>query len=417
MTLTSLPTKSDASLGRVKTEVAAPPNLDNYLAVSELEAIKTFLVDVCGEVGIHVGTAGDLNTRVDALESAGPVVDGDFAGAYAGALVRTGAGTYAALKHNLAATAAPTVGDDSANDFAVGSLWVDVTNDRIYMATDVTVGAAVWREIEDTQAVLLDGTRSMTGDLDVGGNDLTNFGQAIGGAGSALSPTFAMTGAGIFQSSSNRLSIATNNGERFRVTGGALRAIATSSKSAPAFSYESDTDTGLFIPAVGEVGLAAGGEGVQLDATDFFPTVDATLSLGKVGNAWTGLHAALATIGTLLRIRAASVSTSDGTATALWTDTTQERKTVLALVSVRQTGVQRDEYGHWLLIGQWHIDDEAVEVVTSTQVAEGGTATVTGGTYEAQFVLNVSDQLELRVTGAAATTLDWDVALFDLDQE
>lgn len=50
-------------------------------------------------------------------------------------------------KNNYAATAAPTTGDDTADGYTVGSRWIDVTNDRAYVAVDVTLGAAVWKEI------------------------------------------------------------------------------------------------------------------------------------------------------------------------------------------------------------------------------------------------------------------------------
>jgi hypothetical protein len=45
------------------------------------------------------------------------------------------------------ATAAPTINDDDADGYTVGSKWVDVTNDRAYIAVDVSTGAAVWKEI------------------------------------------------------------------------------------------------------------------------------------------------------------------------------------------------------------------------------------------------------------------------------
>lgn len=50
---------------------------------------------------------------------------------------------------NYAATAAPGVGDDSADGYSVGSPWFDTTNDRAYMCLDPTAGAAVWRCVAD----------------------------------------------------------------------------------------------------------------------------------------------------------------------------------------------------------------------------------------------------------------------------
>jgi hypothetical protein len=42
------------------------------------------------------------------------------------------------------ATAAPTNGDDSTAGYSVGSVWVDVTNDRSYICVDATALAAIW---------------------------------------------------------------------------------------------------------------------------------------------------------------------------------------------------------------------------------------------------------------------------------
>ncbi len=44
-------------------------------------------------------------------------------------------------------TAAPGVNDDSGDGYAVDDIWVDETNDKAYVAVDVTVGAAVWVEM------------------------------------------------------------------------------------------------------------------------------------------------------------------------------------------------------------------------------------------------------------------------------
>lgn len=49
-------------------------------------------------------------------------------------------------KNKVDATTAPTTGDDTGDGYSVGSYWVDVTNDRSYVLTDATLGAAVWVE-------------------------------------------------------------------------------------------------------------------------------------------------------------------------------------------------------------------------------------------------------------------------------
>ena len=80
------------------------------------------------------------------------LLDADFAGTYAGALIRTGSAAYAVLKHNLAAGAAPAGTDDGpTNGYAIGSLWIDTTSSprALYMAVDVTDDTAVWRKLSD----------------------------------------------------------------------------------------------------------------------------------------------------------------------------------------------------------------------------------------------------------------------------
>ena len=60
---------------------------------------------------------------------------------------QVGLGNVPNLKPNLAAGAAPTATDDSAAGYAVGSLWIDTTNDAAYICVDATAGAAVWKQI------------------------------------------------------------------------------------------------------------------------------------------------------------------------------------------------------------------------------------------------------------------------------
>ncbi len=84
-----------------------------------------------------------------------------------------------AIKNNFSATAAPTTGDDDADGYSVGSLWIDVTNDNAYICLDASTGAAVWQEFgvftgpgssTDNAIVRFDGT---------GGNTLQNTGVTI----------------------------------------------------------------------------------------------------------------------------------------------------------------------------------------------------------------------------------------------
>ena len=44
------------------------------------------------------------------------------------------------------ATTSPTVNNDTTEDYTIGSLWYDITNDKAYVCLDATDGAAVWTE-------------------------------------------------------------------------------------------------------------------------------------------------------------------------------------------------------------------------------------------------------------------------------
>ena len=86
-------------------------------------------------------------------------------------------------KHNYSATAAPAVGDDSADGYRIGSMWIDVTNDEAYRCVDDTTGAAVWigTTLEVAEADLrymkLSGG-TLTGNLNLGDNVKAQFGAS-----------------------------------------------------------------------------------------------------------------------------------------------------------------------------------------------------------------------------------------------
>lgn len=163
-------------------------------------------ITVSGNVdGRDISTDGSkldtIETNADVTDAAnvaaaGAVMDSDFTGTNVGALRRTGVGTYAVLQDNLTAVVDPTTSADSASGYSVGSLWVNTLTNQVFICADAGVGAAVWRQNgggvtdhgaltgladdDHTQYLLVNGTRAMTGDLDMGGQDVSNVGTVDG---------------------------------------------------------------------------------------------------------------------------------------------------------------------------------------------------------------------------------------------
>jgi hypothetical protein len=82
----------------------------------------------------------------------------------------------AIAKCNYAATSAPTANEDSGKGYAVGSVWIDVTNHKVYVCEVNTLTAAVWRQVypsDLTGAVLANGTVPLTANWDVGAYKIT----------------------------------------------------------------------------------------------------------------------------------------------------------------------------------------------------------------------------------------------------
>lgn len=124
----------------------------------------------------------------------------------------TSTGVLTVAKWNPAATSAPTVDDDTSTGYAVGSIWIDTTGDRVYQCVDNTDGAAVWKELSfPANAVTTDGAQILTNKTLItptigsfanaththqdatGGGTLD--GAAIGGGTVAAARLGAMTGA------------------------------------------------------------------------------------------------------------------------------------------------------------------------------------------------------------------------------
>lgn len=94
---------------------------------------------------LNVEDGADVTDATN-VAAAGAVMDSDISEAE-GLLRKTGAGAYEAIKTNLAASVNPTVNEDSGDGYAIGSLWINITADQVWMATDVTVAAANWEEL------------------------------------------------------------------------------------------------------------------------------------------------------------------------------------------------------------------------------------------------------------------------------
>ena len=74
----------------------------------------------------------------------------------------------AIAKCNYAATAAPTANDDSGDGYSIGSVWFDTTNNNIYIAKAVTVGAAIWNKTGVKNTVSAASNPSVTDDIAAG---------------------------------------------------------------------------------------------------------------------------------------------------------------------------------------------------------------------------------------------------------
>lgn len=84
---------------------------------------------------------------------------------------------------NDAATAAPTANDDAGDGYAVGSKWIDTTNDQVYFCVDATTTAAVWRQVGNGTVT------SVTLTQPAAGLTITSSGTAITTSGTR---TFAL---------------------------------------------------------------------------------------------------------------------------------------------------------------------------------------------------------------------------------
>lgn len=92
---------------------------------------------------LNVADGADV-TDATSVNAAGAIMHSDIS-TTEGYLRKTAAETYVAVKSNLAASAAPGTSDDNTAGYAIGSVWIDTTNDNVYTCVDASTGAAVWK--------------------------------------------------------------------------------------------------------------------------------------------------------------------------------------------------------------------------------------------------------------------------------
>ena len=104
-------------------------------------------------------TAPPLNAEFDQLlaafnASTGHTHDGTSAGAAPKINLATSVSGLLPVAHGgsgglnkLDATSNPTIANDALQNYAVGSIWVNVSTDKIFICVDSTNNAAQWRQL------------------------------------------------------------------------------------------------------------------------------------------------------------------------------------------------------------------------------------------------------------------------------
>lgn len=117
-----------------------------------------------------------------------------------------------AFTNNFAATGAPSTANDSTQKYSVGSVWVNVSAQTVYMCIDATAGAAVWNLLGDpgidpTELAYLNGALpnvvvnskavvyGVAGNIAKSGATVTAAGTGIGSAALLTKDNNVVTGA------------------------------------------------------------------------------------------------------------------------------------------------------------------------------------------------------------------------------
>ncbi len=142
-------------------------------------AVTAMSVLATGEIVVGDGTTDPIAlSALDASNRLKHEYGGIEADISAGdGFVQVKSGTGSVIKTNHAGTTAPTATDDSGSGYAVGSRWIDTTNDKEYVCLDATTSAAVWTETTGAGGAGDNlGDHTATQDLDMAGFDIHDIG-------------------------------------------------------------------------------------------------------------------------------------------------------------------------------------------------------------------------------------------------
>ena len=129
----------DGTDGDVRNTTSSLSNLEGAAEIvsANIANVNT-VAGISSNITTVSGMTSDISTVVSNIVDIQNAEENALAAAASAALVPLS-------KYN--ATTSPTVNDDSGDGYGVGSLWVDVTNDRKYICVDSTLTAAVWQII------------------------------------------------------------------------------------------------------------------------------------------------------------------------------------------------------------------------------------------------------------------------------
>ena len=155
------------------------------------------------------------------------------------------------VKTNFAAIASPTVSNDDSEGYSAGSLWI--YSNSTWICTDASTGAANWVSLGDLFA---DGSVALTGDLDAGGNTISNLSAPTSDQEAATKKYVdenAATGAGDIKSDGTVAFAADQSMGGFKITNLATPTADTDSATKAYVDAQSGSGGSGFVLADGSV--------------------------------------------------------------------------------------------------------------------------------------------------------------------